>query len=86
GDFTVFGAQVENLFLPVPIVALEEYGLPRIVAMKLRDQLQPTATSMQRSHGSLRSTRKPCRLSPSNSSCSKTSGSHCLPSRSGLPG
>jgi hypothetical protein len=41
GDFTVFAAQVENLFLPVPIVALEEYGLPRIVAMKLRDQLQP---------------------------------------------
>jgi hypothetical protein len=41
GDFTVFAAQVENLFLPVPIVALEEYGLPRIVAMKLLDQLQP---------------------------------------------
>lgn len=41
GDFTVFAAQVENLFLPPPIVALEEYGLPRIVAMKLLAQLQP---------------------------------------------
>lgn len=41
GDFTVFAAQVENLFLPVPIVALEEYGLPRIVGIKLLKQLQP---------------------------------------------
>lgn len=41
GDFTVFATQVENLFLPVPIVALEEYGLPRIVGMKLLAQLQP---------------------------------------------
>jgi hypothetical protein len=41
GDFTVFASQVENLFLPVPLIALEEYGLPHTVGEKLADRLQP---------------------------------------------
>ncbi|HEY8943925.1 MAG TPA: DEAD/DEAH box helicase, partial [Polyangiaceae bacterium] len=39
GDFTVYAAQVENLFGPANAVALEEYGLPRNVTMRLRDVL-----------------------------------------------
>ncbi len=41
GDFTVFASQVENFFLPVPLLALEEYGLPRSVGEKLAEQLRP---------------------------------------------
>jgi hypothetical protein len=41
GDFSVYAAQVENLFLPPPILALEEYGLPRTIAMKLEGYLRP---------------------------------------------
>jgi hypothetical protein len=41
GDFTVFASQVENFFLPAPLLALEEYGLPRSVGVKLADRLQP---------------------------------------------
>jgi hypothetical protein len=41
GDFSVFAAQVENLFLPSPLLALEEYGLPRSTGEALLDQLQP---------------------------------------------
>ncbi|MDQ3766307.1 MAG: hypothetical protein M3346_03075 [Actinomycetota bacterium] len=40
GDFTVFAVQVENLFLPVPLLALEEYGLPRTIGQKLSGRLQ----------------------------------------------
>jgi hypothetical protein len=41
GDFTVFASQVENLFLPAPLIALEEYGLPHTVGEKLIDRLKP---------------------------------------------
>jgi hypothetical protein len=39
GDFTVYAAQVENFFSPPSAVALEEYGLPRSVTMRLNDVL-----------------------------------------------
>lgn len=39
GDFTVFAAQVENFFGPANAVALEEYGLPRNITLRLRDVL-----------------------------------------------
>lgn len=35
GDFSVFAARVENLFLPAPLLALEEYGLPREAGQRL---------------------------------------------------
>lgn len=39
GDFSVFAANVENLFLPAPLLALEEYGLPRQAGVKMRAQV-----------------------------------------------
>lgn len=44
GDFTVYAAQVENCFLPPTVVALEEYGLPRSVTMRLADVLPVEAS------------------------------------------
>jgi hypothetical protein len=35
GDYSVFAAQVENLFLPAGVVALEEYGIPLQLAERL---------------------------------------------------
>jgi hypothetical protein len=40
GDFSVFAAQLENQFLPGGIVALEEYGLPIQIAIKLSPYLK----------------------------------------------
>ena len=39
GDNSFYGAQVENLFLPVEIPALEEYGIPIQVSVKLQRRL-----------------------------------------------
>lgn len=41
GDYSVFGAQVESLFLPAPLSALEEYGVPIELAARLSARLQP---------------------------------------------
>jgi len=41
GDYSVFGAQVESLFLPAPLSALEEYGVPIELAARLSTMLQP---------------------------------------------
>lgn len=42
GDYSVFGAQVEGLFLPAPLSALEEYGVPLELASRLSGVLEPT--------------------------------------------
>jgi hypothetical protein len=39
GDYSVYGAQVENLFLPAEIPALEEYGVPIQVSVKLQHRM-----------------------------------------------
>lgn len=39
GDYSFYGFQVENLFLPPELPALEEYGIPVQVGLKLRDGL-----------------------------------------------
>ena len=39
GDYSVYGFQVENLFLPPEIPALEEYGVPIQVSMKIQEHL-----------------------------------------------
>jgi hypothetical protein len=39
GDYSFYGFQVENLFLPPELPALEEYGIPVQVGLKLRDRL-----------------------------------------------
>jgi len=39
GDYSVYAGQVENLFLEPEITALEEYGIPIQVSVKLRDRL-----------------------------------------------
>jgi hypothetical protein len=39
GDYSVYGAQVENLFLPAEIPALEEYGIPIQVSVKLQHRM-----------------------------------------------
>ena len=41
GDYSQFAAAAEGGFLPVPLAALDEYGLPLEVARKLRDLLLP---------------------------------------------
>jgi hypothetical protein len=41
GDYSVFGAQVEALFMPAPLASLEEYGVPLQVAARLSASLQP---------------------------------------------
>jgi DEAD/DEAH box helicase/Helicase conserved C-terminal domain len=41
GDYSVFGAQVESLFLPTPLAALEEYGVPLQLAARLSGNLRP---------------------------------------------
>jgi hypothetical protein len=39
GDYSFYGFQVENLFLPPELPALEEYGIPVQVGLKLRNRL-----------------------------------------------
>ena len=39
GDYTVYAASLENLFLPSEIVSLDEYGLPMEVGAKIRSGL-----------------------------------------------
>jgi hypothetical protein len=39
GDYSAFVAQVENLFFPAPLLALDEYGVPLQVARKLEPRL-----------------------------------------------
>lgn len=39
GDYSLYGGQVESLFLPSEIPALEEYGIPVQVSVKIRDLL-----------------------------------------------
>jgi hypothetical protein len=39
GDYSVFGFQVENLFLPPEILTLEEYGVPIQVGLKIQNLL-----------------------------------------------
>ncbi|MCW3046825.1 MAG: helicase protein [Solirubrobacterales bacterium] len=41
GDYSSYVARVEGLFLDMPLVALDEYGLPPELAVKLRAQLRP---------------------------------------------
>ena len=41
GDLKPYAAAVEGLFLPAPLAALDEYGLPPEVAGRLRRQLMP---------------------------------------------
>lgn len=41
GDYTVYAEAAENLFLPGALSALDEYGLPLQVAVKLRNPLAP---------------------------------------------
>lgn len=41
GDYSQFAAAAEGAFLPVPLAALDEYGLPLQVARKLRRHLLP---------------------------------------------
>jgi len=41
GDYSQFAAASEGAFLPVPLAALDEYGLPLEVARKLRARLLP---------------------------------------------
>jgi hypothetical protein len=41
GDYSQFAAAAEGAFLPVPLAALDEYGLPLEVARKLRRRLLP---------------------------------------------
>ncbi|HEY0389600.1 MAG TPA: hypothetical protein VGC71_14250, partial [Gaiellales bacterium] len=42
GSYGPYAAQVENLFLPPPLAALEEYGVPIQLAEKLAKTLRPT--------------------------------------------
>lgn len=39
GNYSVYGYQVENLFLPPELPAFEEYGIPIQVGVKIRDRL-----------------------------------------------
>lgn len=39
GDYSAYGARVESLFLPPEIPALEEYGIPIQVSLKIQDHL-----------------------------------------------
>lgn len=39
GDYTVYAAALENLFLPSEVVSLDEYGLPMEVGAKIRNGL-----------------------------------------------
>ena len=39
GDYSVYGAQVESLFLPPEIPALEEYGIPIQLSVKLENSI-----------------------------------------------
>jgi hypothetical protein len=39
GDYSFYGFQVENLFLPPEIPALEEYGIPVQVSLKIQKRL-----------------------------------------------
>jgi hypothetical protein len=41
GDYTVFAAMVESLFMPAPLAALDEYGIPLQTARKLAEVLLP---------------------------------------------
>lgn len=41
GDYTVFAAMVESLFMPAPLAALDEYGIPLQTARKLARVLPP---------------------------------------------
>jgi hypothetical protein len=41
GDFSSYIARVEGLFLEIPLVALDEYGVPPELAAKLRGVLRP---------------------------------------------
>lgn len=43
GDYSGYVKQVESLFLPGPLVALDEYGIPLPLALKLQGRLVPTA-------------------------------------------
>lgn len=45
GDFALFAEQVENLFMPSALFALDEYGVPLQTAQRLAPQLLP-ATSL----------------------------------------
>jgi hypothetical protein len=39
GDYSFYAARVENLFLSAELPALEEYGIPVQVGLKLQDRL-----------------------------------------------
>lgn len=41
GDYGFYAENLENLFLPSVLAALEEYGLPRQIAKKISDNLAP---------------------------------------------
>ena len=41
GDYAFYAAMIENRFLPAPLIALEEYGIPLEVARKLQARLAP---------------------------------------------
>jgi hypothetical protein len=41
GNYDVYASKVENRFIDPPIIALEEYGIPLEVALKLRRHLRP---------------------------------------------
>jgi late competence protein required for DNA uptake (superfamily II DNA/RNA helicase) len=41
GDYSSYVARVEGLFLEPPLVALDEYGIPPELAVKIRGQLRP---------------------------------------------
>jgi hypothetical protein len=41
GDYTLFAASVENMFAPAYLAALDEYGIPLQVALKLEAFVSP---------------------------------------------
>jgi hypothetical protein len=55
-NYAPYAAQVENLFLPAPMSALEEYGVPIQLAEKLVSALDPRVDSdgLRRSSEGLR--------------------------------
>jgi hypothetical protein len=41
GDYRLYAAQAESMFVPAPLHSLEEYGLPVQLVSRLRDEIEP---------------------------------------------
>ena len=41
GNYALFAARIEGLMMPIPLAALDEYGIPLQTARKLEQYLQP---------------------------------------------